>query len=145
ARIKVDDDKPADKNTDQGVPADAPDRFVAYLFDDIHMNAGEIIRMRAAAQSHMESLVATDRAAIYTTSGQVEMEFTDDRGRFHETLLKLMPRPIASGGLGMCPNISYYMGDMIANKNDRTALDAATQETLSCYNMDPSDPMQVSQ
>src|SRR5438105_3493687 len=73
------DDK-SDK-ADQGLPADAPERFLAYLFDDIHLNPGDLMRVRNAAGHHMETLGPTERAAIFTTSGQTELEFTDDRAK----------------------------------------------------------------
>ena len=75
---------------------DIPERFVAYLFDDIHLNFGDLVRVRDSASRHMETtLKPTDRAAIFTTSGQVGLEFTDDRDKLKETLRRLQPRPIA--------------------------------------------------
>jgi hypothetical protein len=35
-----------------------------------------------------------------------------------------------------CPDISYYMADLIRNKNDQQALRAATDETMVCMNLD---------
>jgi len=122
--------------SDAALPADTPDRFVAYLFDDIHLVPGDLIRVRESAARHMNTLGPTDRAAIYTTSGQTQLEFTDDRDKLHETLSRLMPRPIGMRGGSQCPDISYYMADLIVNKNDPTALSVATQETLLCSSMD---------
>src|ERR1039458_22554 len=51
---------------------DLPDRFIAYLFDDVHMQFGDLARSRDAARRHIDNaLLSTDRAAIYTTSGQI--------------------------------------------------------------------------
>jgi VWFA-related protein len=133
-------DKTPEKTSDQGLPADAPERFLAYLFDDIHINAGDLIRVREAARRHMASMGPTERAAIFTTSGVVELEFTDDRDKFYATLLRLMPRPVTGGGIASCPDLSYYMADLIANHNDTMALSAAAQETMACLNLDPTDP-----
>ncbi|HLK69404.1 MAG TPA: VWA domain-containing protein [Bryobacteraceae bacterium] len=134
------DEKPGDKTPDQTLPSDAPERFVAYLFDDIHIATGDLIRAREAARHHMAAMGPNERAAIFTTSGQIELEFTDDRDKFYATLLKLMPHPIAGKGIADCPDLSYYMADMIANKNDQTALNAAALETIICLNLDPNDP-----
>ena len=66
------------------------------LFDDIHLNFGDLVRVRDSASRHMETaLKPTDRAAIFTTSGQVGLEFTDDRDKLNETLRRLQPRPVA--------------------------------------------------
>jgi VWFA-related protein len=57
-----------------------PDRYVAYIFDDIHLNFDDLARVRLAAERHFaEALTPASRAAIYTTSGRVTLDFTDDR------------------------------------------------------------------
>ncbi len=72
----------------------APERFVAYLFDDVHLEFGDLARVREAAERHFATLKPTDRAAIYTTSGVTDLDFTDDHSKLHEALLRLQPRPI---------------------------------------------------
>jgi VWFA-related protein len=57
----------------------APNRFMAYVFDDVHADFAALMRIRDAAERNMETLLATDRAAIFTTSGQGNLDFTDDR------------------------------------------------------------------
>ena len=42
------------------------------------------------------------------------------------------------GAGGGARDISYYMADMIMNKNDPMALQAATADTMACMNFDPS-------
>ena len=133
---KPDSPAPRPGEGSEGLPADTPDHFVAYLFDDIHLTFADMVRVRDAAQKHMGDLKPTDRAAIFTTSGQTMLEFTDDRDKLHETLSRLMPRPIAVNGTFQCPDISYFMADLIQNKHDSTALNVATQETMICANMD---------
>src|SRR5262249_3670446 len=81
-----------------------------------------------------------DRAAIFTTSGQTQLDFTDDRAKLHETLMQLRPRPVARAGMQQCPDISYYMADMIVNKNDTMALNAAVAEYMVCSNSPPNMP-----
>jgi VWFA-related protein len=102
-----------------------PDHFIAYLFDDVHIAFTDIARVRDAASRHIDSLGPQDRAGIYTTSGQAVQEFTGDREKLHEALGRLMPRPIARSIGKECPDISYYMADLIENKRDPGALQAA--------------------
>jgi VWFA-related protein len=116
-------------------PIVLPDNFIAYLFDDIHIAFGDLVRIRDAARRHMDSLGPLDRAGIYTTSGQVVQEFTDDREKLHQALARLMPRPIARSPIQECPDISYYMADMIVNKNMPDALQAALADLNSCSNL----------
>ena len=117
-------------------PASAPpDNFVAYFFDDVHIKVEDLIRVRDAAGKNIDTLQSTDRAAIFTTSGQGALDFTDDRAKLHAALLTLRPRPLTQNGVQKCPDVSYYMGDLIVNQNDQQALSVATQEALLCLNL----------
>jgi VWFA-related protein len=127
-------------------PADIPKRFVAYFFDDVHLAIGDLMQVRAAAQRHIdESLVPTDRAAIVTTSGRNNLDFTDDREKLHAALLRLTPQPIARAIGQACPNISYYQADLIVNRQDQLAFQAAVQDTIACMNLDPTKQLQAAQ
>jgi VWFA-related protein len=114
-------------------PPDIPERFVVYLFDDMHLQFADLARSRDAAGKQIAKLAKTDRAAIYTTSGQNIVDFTDDIDKLQAMLLLLRNRSISNmGGIAACPDISYYMADMIINKNDTMALNLAAQETMGC-------------
>ncbi len=118
-------------------PGDMPERFVAYLFDDVHVAWADLERVKQAAGRHMAStLQPTDRAAIYTTSGHVAIEFADDRDKLQAALARIQPKPLARSQMQECPDVSYYMGDLIYNKNDDKALQSATIETMACLLLD---------
>jgi VWFA-related protein len=125
----------------EGAPvarADIPERFIAYLFDDIHSSLGELAQSREAVSKQLVNQAKTDRAAIFTTSGQDHVEFTDDIDKLQSALLLLRNRSITgTGGMTTCPEISYYMADMIINKNDSTATSYANQEAWSCMDAAP--------
>ena len=118
--------------TEGGRAPAVPERYLAFVFDDIHLNGSNVIEVRTATDKYLASLQPTDRAAIYTTSGQTTLEFTDDRPKLHETLFELNSRPIAGSGFKECPDISYYMADLIQNKRDPEALQTATLDALAC-------------
>ena len=111
---------------------DIPERYVAYVFDDVHLELSDLLRVREAAEKNLATLQPTDRAAMFTTSGQNNVNFTDDRGRLHDALLRLLPHPIGSSVGTECPKMTYYMADLIQNKNDPQALDAVTSDALAC-------------
>jgi VWFA-related protein len=120
---------------DRAALAGMPRRFVGYLFDDVHLEAGDLLRVRQAAESHMYGdLKPTDRAAIFTTSGQGTVDFTDDLGQLRDGLARLMPRPLARSGFQECPDISLYQADLMVNRNDPQAIAAATAEVMLCLN-----------
>src|SRR5271156_3839741 len=61
-------DKPA---ATESAAAPIAQRFVVYLFDDVHTSTSDLVQARQAADRHLaEALDATTRAAIFTTSGQ---------------------------------------------------------------------------
>ena len=84
-------DQPAATPEEKGTPVVVPERFVAYLFDDVHLASGDLVRVRDAADRHMATLEPADRAAVYAMSGEVSQDFTDDRTKLHEALLHLRP------------------------------------------------------
>ena len=99
-------------------PPQVPDRFVIYLFDDVHLENKDLLPARAAAERHLATLRPTDRAAIFTTSGRNNLDFTDDRAQLHEALMRVQPRPILNLGVTQCPYMTYYMADQIVNLHD---------------------------
>lgn len=111
------------------------DHFVAYLFDDLHVKFEDMARARdAAGRVIASSMQAADRAAIYTTSGQITQEFTNDKAKLQEALGRLRPAS-ATGGMGHgldCPDISYFLADRIVNLNDAQALAVALLNYQTC-------------
>jgi VWFA-related protein len=122
-----------------GNPAGSPKgmvlatRFVAWLFDDVHIDFADLVRSREAADKKLQALEPGTRAAIFTTSGRVTLDFTDDRDALHKTLLGIRPVPSTARETGMtCPDIEYYQADLMINKNDPEALQEAEAEYVSC-------------
>jgi VWFA-related protein len=123
----------------EDVKAAGPQRYTAYLFDDVHLKVLDLSSAREAAERHLASFQPTDRAAIFSTSGQTVLDFTDDHTRLRDTLLALRPHPISGGeGANPCPDVDYYMADLIINKQDDQAFQTATLDALSCaFGNDP--------
>ncbi len=109
-----------------------PTHFVAYVFDDVHIDFGDLARLREAAKRHIDTLQPIDRAAIFTTSGQGNLDYTDDRPQLRNALDRLRPTRASRTTAAQCPDISYYMADLIRNKQDPTVLALATADALQC-------------
>jgi VWFA-related protein len=109
-----------------------PEHYIAYVFDDLHIELGDSMQVRKAAQRQLAALAPSDRAAIFSTSGQVSVDFTDDRDKLQQALAKLLPRPLNVARGTECPDLSYYQADLIQNKNDQQALTAAVSEVMEC-------------
>jgi VWFA-related protein len=108
-------------------------RFVAMVFDDVHLSLPDSTFVRKSAERFLSKIGASDRVAMYSTSGQVNQDFTNDRDALEKTLLGVVPRPRAlTPEVHACPDVSYYQADLIENKRDQTALAAATEDALAC-------------
>ncbi|HEY6291997.1 MAG TPA: VWA domain-containing protein [Terriglobia bacterium] len=108
-----------------------PHRFMALFFDDIHIEFGDLARTRDAADHYLATnLKPGDRAAIYTASGQNQLDFTDDREKLHDALLRLRQHPLPSGG-GACPHIMDYEAYEIAEQNDPSTLQVAETDAIA--------------
>jgi VWFA-related protein len=109
-----------------------PQRFVAMVFDDSHMLVEDTTFIRNAATRLLGSLAPSDRVGMYTTSGQMTQEFTDDRELLKKALLGIIPRPLQGPLNHDCPDIDYYAADLMENKRDQQALAVATEDALQC-------------
>jgi VWFA-related protein len=113
--------------------ANIPERYTAYVFDDIHLGAAELMRVRdAAGKRFATTLGPADRAAIYSMSGQIAVDFTADQEILRAGLARLMPHPMRSEQRGNCPEISFYQADLIVNRNDGQAMTAAMADARVC-------------
>jgi VWFA-related protein len=121
----------SEPETAASAPHTSTAQYTAYLFDDLHMEATDLMVARTAAGRHLAALSPeNERAAIFTTSGQKGIDFTADRAKLHEVISHLEPKstPKASD----CPSMSSYMADLIANKGDQDALSVAARDALQC-------------
>jgi len=112
-----------------------PSRYVAYVFDDLRLKFEDLARVREAAQRRINELPPSDRVAVFSTSGQTVLDFTDDRAKLQKTLDSLQPRPTQMQSGTQCPDISVYMADLIVNKNDPNALQTAINDYMICANL----------
>jgi VWFA-related protein len=107
-------------------------KFIAYLFDDIHLTAEDLARARDALRQQIASLQPRDRVGIFTTSGTTApLDFTGDRAKVEPALLKLRPNPTSRPAAPACPNLSYYLAAQVA-KGDKVALELATKLAKDC-------------
>ena len=111
-----------------------PERFVALMFDDVHLKMDDATVVRVSAKALIESLAPTDRLAIFSTSEQVNRDFTNDKAALEQTLLQIVPRPRMGkiNQMTNCPDVTHYMADQAINKSNSQILPIVAQETLQC-------------
>jgi VWFA-related protein len=110
-----------------------PHRYVALFFDDIHLRISDLMQAKTAAMNYVSSAnLSNDRIGVFTSSGLVTMEFTDDVAKIRQAVSQILPHPIASDPTSECPEIFDYQAYLIVEKHDQAAIDMATEEYYHC-------------
>lgn len=113
-------------------PTRAPARFIVFLFDDMHLDPGNLARIKKVATKVLaESLNDSDMAAIVTTSG-VNSGLTGDRAALLSAVMKVSAHPMYQHDQHACPNIDVYQADLIINKHDDRALKLGEADYITC-------------
>ena len=119
-----------------GVTAQAtvvPERFIVFLFDDLHLSPGDMAQaQKAGTRMLTASLADSDIAAVVSISGQVNSGLTRDRFVLQDAIMKLHSQNLYRVAGGECPNLDYYQSNRIENEHNAAALETAISETLSC-------------
>jgi VWFA-related protein len=122
-------------------PIIVPERYVAFLFDDVQMPVDDMARARTAAIRMVnESFDPGTRAAIFTTSGRVMLDFTGEREKLAQAFNRIQPLPTMTGTQLDCPAVSYYQALRIVDFGDQEALLSGQIDYLvKCKPLAPND------
>ncbi len=113
-------------------PPAAPERFLVFLFDDLHVTPSDLMPLQKAATKMIaSSLGESDLAAVVSMSG-TSSGMTRDRAKLQDAIMKLQPHNLYRPVRRNCPDIGYYEADRIINKFDFMATDTAIRTTLVC-------------
>jgi VWFA-related protein len=121
--------------TSEGTPvkaADLPQRFVTLFFDDLHLTLQDAMFSRQATGKLFAAMGPRDRISIFTTSGQVEQDFTADRGKLEEVVQRILPHSLTQKSAADCPPMTLYEAHMIINERDASAIQIANQDYINC-------------
>jgi VWFA-related protein len=110
-----------------------PDRFIVFMFDDMHVDIGDLARtQKAVIEMLPQSLSDSDMAAVVAVSGRINSGLTRDRAVLEKAIMQLQPAGLYRTAGQECPNLDYFHADLIENKHNAAALEAAIDETMSC-------------
>jgi VWFA-related protein len=91
-----------------------PTRFVAFVFDDVHLQFADLPQVRNAVVKYLNtSLAPQDRVALVTTSGKNSVDFTAKPDEVNAALLKVVPNPFAASPMRTCMYVSYFQAVQI--------------------------------
>lgn len=110
-------------------------RFIALFFDDRDMANDKLVYARRAAENFVsKDMSARDSVGIFTASAESHLDFTSNRTNLLAALKQLRPHTRAAHEkAGSCPQINVYQAFLIAQMNDRGALQLAMdQAEASC-------------
>ena len=114
----------------EGPPA-VPKRFTVFVFDDMHLNTGDLMQLqKVAPKIVVGSLTDSDVAAVVSISGS-SSGLTHDPAKLQDAIMKLNVHNLYRHTRG-CPNIEYYEADRIQNKRDLIATDIAIDNAMAC-------------
>ena len=115
-------------------PKRTPERFIVFLFDDMHLAAGDFSLVQKAATKIVPGALAdSDMAAVVSIMG-ASSGLTRDPAKLEQAIhnLKFQSQSGSMHGRRSCPDISYYEADRLENKHDPAARDTAVENALAC-------------
>ncbi len=116
-------------------PLRRPERFLIYLFDDLHLNVADLPRVQIAASKLLaETLSPTDMAAVMSIAG-TNSGLTRDSATLQGTVKKVRVQNLYHHDESSCPNISYYQADLIVNKRNQQALESGMANYVTCAHL----------
>ena len=117
-------------------PSPPPERYVVFLFDDMHLSYGELMRVQKVATKMLAaSLSASDMAVVLSFSG-VNSGTTRDHAKLQDAIAKIKVQNLYRHTGRECPDVDYYQADLIQNKHNAQAFDAAVDDALNCGHLD---------
>lgn len=112
-------------------PTSPPQRFVFFLFDNYDLTYTDLAIAKKAAANALNFIAPAEMAAVLSTSG-TSSGLTHDQAKLKQAILDVKVKTIfrSEGG---CPNVDYYQGDLIINKNDDPAFQSVVVDVMHCY------------
>lgn len=108
-------------------------RYTAFLFDDLHLDRGNLVQVRkAASQTVARSANDTDMAAVLSTSGRINTGFTRDQTKLQAAISSLRQVLTYSHSRNECPDIDHYEAYLILYAHDPQALEVVAGSGERC-------------
>jgi VWFA-related protein len=110
-------------------------RFILFLFDDLHLSPEDLVRVRNAGAEALDGALATsDIGAVLSLSGNTNSGLTRDHARLHQAIMSLQTRNTFRPDPRACPNITYYQAVQIENEHshDGPAFQDAFKQFIDC-------------
>lgn len=114
--------------------APGPPRCTVLLFDDMHLNEGDLMRAKVVATKLLTAPRGKREAVAVVSMSGSNSGLTQNSAKLREAVAELTVKNLYRKAGPNCPDISYYEADLILNKHDSAALEDAIANYLSCSN-----------
>jgi VWFA-related protein len=109
------------------------DRYIAVYFDDLHYDFVQTIRVTDSAYSYFKTLLSFgNKIGVFTSSGEVTLDFTSDPGKLHQALLAIKPHISTKKQAEACPELTDFQAQMLLYGDDPLALKIALEDMNAC-------------
>jgi VWFA-related protein len=112
--------------------AAVPQRFIVFLFDDMHFEPAELLRIKIVATKILGDTVGdSDMAAVVTTSG-TSSGLTRDHAVLEGAVQKISTHALYHSDPRACPPVDVFQADLIVNHHNMQAMEAAKDAYSTC-------------
>lgn len=118
-------------------------RYTALYFDDLHYTFTDTIRVTDSAYDAFGPKINKHHQfGVFTSSGEITLNFTDNRKEFHQALLAIRPHLPSPTMAKACPAISDFQAYLLLYLHDPLALKIAFYDMQHCEHRDGArDPV----
>ncbi len=122
--------------TPPAIPAlDAtPPRCTVLLFDDMHLNEGDLMRAKAVGTKLLTKPIRKREAVAVVSMSGSNSGLMQDSAKLQKAVANLHLTNLYRKFGPECPDVNYVEADRIMNKHDGTALDVAMANYATCSN-----------
>jgi VWFA-related protein len=107
--------------------------YTALYFDDLHYDFTQTIRVTDSAYSFFKSILGRgNKVGVFTSSGEVTLNFTNDQDKLHQALLAIKPHVPSARQAKECPPLSDFQALMLLYGSDPLALNIALEDMNAC-------------
>jgi len=116
-------------------PSPPTERVVVFLFDDRHLNVGDLEGMKQAAEKMLDQPLPDGTRGLVLSFLGANSGLTHNRAVLQAAVEKIKFRQVFQKSPGACPDIEYYQADQILNKDNKQEYGIALEKTASCMHL----------
>jgi VWFA-related protein len=112
----------------------APPRCTVLLFDDMHLNEGDLMRSKAIGSKLLKAPIGKLEAVAVVSMSGSNSGLMQDNAKLQGAVAKLHMTSLYRKAQPECPDVGYVEADRIVNRHDGAALDIAMANYANCSN-----------